>query len=136
MSSQLSNGLTPEQQVQQGGRRRLESGAAPRVRADVDADDEFTMALHGVEAALAKRRRQLVFALGVKTAVTLRTSRKARAVAQFANVNFWMNFKRNHEDSPGMQGRARCQNWRLVNIADKRVSRGVASQTRDLPHDH
>ena len=110
MSSQLSNGLTLEQQVQQGGRRRLESGAAPRVRADVDADDEFTMALHGVEAALAKRRRQLVFALGVKTAVTLRTSRKASAVAQFANVNFWMNFKRNHEDSPGMQGHARCQN--------------------------
>ena len=64
------------------------------MRADVDADDEFTMALHGVEAALAKRRRQLVFALGVKTAVTLRTSRKASAVAQFANVNFRMNFKR------------------------------------------
>jgi hypothetical protein len=57
----------------------------------VDADDGFTMALHGVEAALAKRRRPLVFALGVKTAVILRTSRKARAVAQFANVNFWMN---------------------------------------------
>jgi hypothetical protein len=55
MCSQLSNGLTLEQQVQQGGRRRLESGAAPRVRADVDADDEFTMALHGVEAVCWQR---------------------------------------------------------------------------------
>jgi hypothetical protein len=47
------------------------------------------MALHGVEAALANRRGQLGFALGLKTAVTLRTSRKGRTVAQFANVNFW-----------------------------------------------
>jgi transposase len=54
--------------------------------------------------ARAKRRRQLVFALGVKTAVTLRTSRKGRVVAQFADVNFWMNFKRDHESSPKSAG--------------------------------
>ncbi len=73
-----SNGLTPEGElrVQQGSRRRLESGATLRARADVDADDGFTVALHGVEAVLAKRQGKLVFALGVKTAVTLRTSRK------------------------------------------------------------
>jgi len=44
------------------------------------------------------------FALGVKTAVTLRTSRKGRVVAQFADVNFWMNFKRDHENSPNSAG--------------------------------
>jgi hypothetical protein len=75
----------------------------------VDAEDGFTVALHGVEAVLAKRQGQLDFALGVKTAVILRTSRKEGVVAQFANVNFWMNFKRDYENSPGMQGRARCQ---------------------------
>jgi hypothetical protein len=80
--------------VQQGNRRRLESGATLRARVDVDADDGFTVAPDGVEAVLAKRQGKLVFALDVKTAVTLRTSRKARLVAQFANVNFWMNFKR------------------------------------------
>jgi hypothetical protein len=91
-------------QVQQGSRRRLESGATLRARADVDADDGFTVALHGVEAVLAKRQGKLVFALGVKTAMTLRTSRKGRVVAQFADVNFWMNFKRDHENSPKSAG--------------------------------
>jgi hypothetical protein len=70
----------------------------------VDADDGFTVALHGVEAVLAKRQGKLVFALGVKTAMTLRTSRKGRVVAQFADVNFWMNFKRDHENSPKSAG--------------------------------
>lgn len=84
----------------QGNRCRLESGATLPARADVDADDGFTVALHDVEAVLAKRQGKLVFALGVKTAVALRTSRKGRVVAQFANVNFWMNFKRDDENSP------------------------------------
>jgi hypothetical protein len=67
---------------------------------DVDPDDGFTVPPHGVEAVPAKRQGKLIFRLGVKTAVTLRTSRKARLVAQFANVNFCMNFKRDHENSP------------------------------------
>ena len=50
----------------QGNRCRLESGATLPARADVDADDEFTVALHDVEAVLAKRQGKLVFALGVK----------------------------------------------------------------------
>jgi hypothetical protein len=83
---------------------RLDSGATLRAGTDVDADDRFTVVLHGVEAVLAEGQGQLIFALGVETAVTFRTSRKRRAVAQFANVNFWMNFKSDHENSPGSTG--------------------------------
>ena len=81
MSSQLKHRPHPsrgELQVQQGNRRRLESAATLWARADVDADGGFTVAAHGVEAVLAKRQGKLVFALGVKTAVTLRTRSKRK----------------------------------------------------------
>jgi hypothetical protein len=70
----------------------------------VDVDDGFTVALHGLEAVLANRQAKLVFALGLETALTLRTRRKGRVVAQFAKVNFCMNFKRDHENSPKSAG--------------------------------
>jgi hypothetical protein len=54
------------------GACRLHSGATLRARTDVDADDRFTVVLHGVQAVLAEGQGQLVFALGVGTAVTLR----------------------------------------------------------------
>ena len=111
----------------------LESGATLRARADVDADDRFAVVLHGVEAVVAKRQGQLVFAFGVETAVTLRTSRKRRTVAQFANVNFWMNFKRDHENSPGSVGarampetRRRSESSNEVAASDQRCTRTLS----------
>lgn len=71
----------------QGNRCRLESGATLPARADVDADDEFTVALHDIEAVLAKRQGKLVFALVLKLWWHFAQVEKGRVVAQFANVN-------------------------------------------------
>jgi hypothetical protein len=68
--------------------------------------------------------------------VTLRTSREGRAVAQFANVNFWMNFKSDHENSLGSTGaRAMPEMTRRRRCRQKRVSAGVCRRMRDFPQD-
>jgi hypothetical protein len=114
---------------------RLHSGATLRARTDVDADNRFAVILHGVEAVLAQGQGQLIFALGVETAVTLRTSREGRAVAQFANVNFWMNFKSDHENSLGSAGaRAMPEMTRRRRCRQKSCA-GVCRRMRDFPQD-
>lgn len=66
----------------------------------VDGDNRNAPVLESVKTVVAQPQAQLIFALGVETPVTPGTSREGRALAQLANANFWMNFERNHEDSP------------------------------------
>jgi len=54
----------------------------------------------GVKARIAKLQAQLVFAFRAKTPVAFMARGKSRARAQFANVNFGMNFQRDHQNSP------------------------------------
>jgi hypothetical protein len=80
----------------------------------VDADDGFAMLAQGVEAGIAQLQAQLVFALRSKTPMALVAGGKSRALAQFASVNFGMNFQRNHETLPEvlMARRVpRLRNW-------------------------
>ena len=54
----------------------------------------------GVKAGIAELQAQLVFALRVATPVAFMARGKSRARAQLANVNFGMNFQRDHQNSP------------------------------------
>ncbi len=118
--------LCPRKAATTKARAGLQRGVTLRARADVNADDRFTMVLHGVEAVLAEQQGQLVFALGVKTAVTFRTSREGRAFAQFASMNFSTNFKGGHENSPtGYRGTRDARKRRVADAEGKRVTGGV-----------
>lgn len=105
-----------------------------RAWAHVDADDRFAVVLHGVKAVLAQGQAQLVFALGVETPVTLRTGGKGWTLAQFANVNFWMNFERDHENSPTDAGaRVMPENELHRALKLKGLADGFAERMRDFP---
>jgi len=65
----------------------------------VHAEDRFAKLAHGVKAGIAELHAQLILALRSETPVTFITGGKSWAFAQFANVNFGMNFQRDHENS-------------------------------------
>jgi hypothetical protein len=62
-------------------------------------DDRLVGLAHGVKAGIAEFQAQLVFALRSKTAVAFIAVGKSWTLAQLANVNFGMNFQRDHENS-------------------------------------
>jgi len=62
----------------------------------MDTDDGFAMLAHGIKAGIAKFQAQLVFALRSETPVALVAGGKSRTLVEFASVNFWMNFQRDH----------------------------------------
>jgi hypothetical protein len=66
----------------------------------VRSDDGFAKLARGVKAGIAELQAQLVFALRVATPVAFMARGKSRARAQLANVNFGMNFQRDHQNSP------------------------------------
>jgi hypothetical protein len=66
----------------------------------VHIDDGFAKLTYGVKAGIAELQAQLVLALRSETPVTFIAGGKSRAFAQFANVNFGMNFQRDHDNSP------------------------------------
>jgi hypothetical protein len=66
----------------------------------MDTEDGFAMPVQGVEAGIAQFQAQLVFAPRSETPVALEAGGKSRALAQFASVNFRMNFQRDHETLP------------------------------------
>ncbi len=67
---------------------------------DVNAENGFTEMTKIIETMIAELQAKLVFAPGVKAAVTFITSREFRAFVQFRNVDFGMDFERDHENSP------------------------------------
>jgi hypothetical protein len=66
----------------------------------MDTEDGFANLAHGVKAGIAEFQAQLVFALRVETPVAFMARGKSRALAQLANVNFGMNFQRDHQNFP------------------------------------
>jgi hypothetical protein len=66
----------------------------------VHTDNGFAKLAQGVKAGIAEIQAQLVFALRSKTPVAFIAGGKSRALAQLANVNFRMNFQRDHETPP------------------------------------
>ena len=58
----------------------------------MDAQDGFTEVAQVVKAQVAEFETELVFALGVKAAVTFVAGCEFRTLMEFAHVNFWMNF--------------------------------------------
>jgi len=87
-----------------------------RASLDVDVHDGLGAIADSVEAAVAEDEAKLVFTLCMETAVTLRASRKSRALEAFLDLNFGMNFERNHKTPP--------QEWGTT-IARASSSRGL-----------
>ena len=78
----------------------LRGDVAAGARLHVHTDDRFAKLAHGVKAGIAELQAQLVFALRVETPVAFMARGKSRARPQHANVNFGMNFPRDHQNSP------------------------------------
>jgi hypothetical protein len=100
----------------------------------MDAQDRLVLVLQSVKAMIAQRQRQLIFAPGVETPVTFRAGGERRALAQLANVNFWMNFKRDHEKLP-LGKRARVMPGNVWSVALKTIelANAAADRMRDFP---
>jgi len=69
----------------------------------VNADDRLADVAGCVKAGVAEPNTELVFALGVKAAMTFEAGGIFRLLVLFAGVNFGMDLKRNHFNSPGMR---------------------------------
>jgi hypothetical protein len=78
----------------------LQGDGAAAARLHVRSDDGFAKLARGLKAAIAELQAQLVFALRVETPLAVGARGKGRAHAQFANVNFGMNFQCDLENSP------------------------------------
>ena len=59
-----------------------------------------------IEARIAEFQAQLIFVLGAETPVAFVASGKSRGFAQFANMNFGMDFQLDHDQSPSTVSRA------------------------------
>jgi len=68
-----------------------------RVGPDVDADDRLAKVAKRVKAGVAELEAELVFTLGVESAVAFEAGGIVRALTLFAGVNFGMNFKFEHK---------------------------------------
>jgi hypothetical protein len=71
-----------------------------RAHLHVNAQDGFAEVAKHIKAMIAKFEAELVLAPGVEAAVTFVASRISRVLVQFLAVNLWMDFKRDHENSP------------------------------------
>jgi hypothetical protein len=81
-------------------RGELARASAVCAHFDVNAENGFTEMTKIIETMIAELQAKLVLALGVKAAVTFITSREFRAFVQFRNVDFGMDFERDHEKLP------------------------------------
>jgi len=76
---------------------------------NVNADDRFGEMPSGIEAVVTKIDAQLIFTLGMETAVAFVTSGIIGLLDLTAGVTRGMDFGRNHSNSPNTQGQAVCQ---------------------------
>ena len=67
-----------------------------RAHFDVDAHDGFAYVPSSIEAGIAQVQAQLIFALGVKTAVAFVTGRVVWVLLLFAYMYLRMDFQFNH----------------------------------------
>ncbi len=66
----------------------------------MDGENRFTMIAEDGKAMIAEYQTELVFALGVKTAMTSVAGVEFRVLLFFASDEFGMNFEHFHENSP------------------------------------
>ena len=77
----------------------LQGDGPAGTRLHVHTEDRFAKLTHDVKAGIAELHAQLILALRSETPVTFIAGGKSRAFAEFANVNFGMNFQRDHDNS-------------------------------------
>jgi hypothetical protein len=71
-----------------------------RAGLDVNADDRFAQMAKRVKAAVAQFQAELIFAPGAEAAMAFVASGVLRALMPFLDVNFGMDFKSDHDNSP------------------------------------
>jgi len=91
----------------------LEDARSIRAHLYVNTHDRLAEVAGRVEAGIAQFQAKLVFAFRVEAAVTFITGRVIWTLLQFADMNFGMDFERDHFNSPRRVGQAGCQTWPL-----------------------
>ena len=89
---------------------------ATRKHFDVDSGDGSFWKAQDVETGIAQFQTELVFRLCVETTMALAAGRMRGPLHLLVNVDFWMNFKLDHDLPQERKGHERCQNgerWAL-----------------------
>jgi len=92
---------------------------------NVNADDRFSEVTRGIEAVVTEADAKLIFTLGAKTAVAFKARGVLGPLKLLTNMNFGMNFERNHNNSPKGEGQMVCQTEVLGCIEDTALTRSV-----------
>jgi hypothetical protein len=97
---------------------RLHYRGMVRTNLDVNTDDGFGKVTRGIKAVVTEADAKLIFALGAKAAMAFVASGVLGPLKLLTYVNFGMNFRRNHNRSPQIEGQTICQKTLCPRIED------------------